>query len=242
MVTGMVTRGAGDNFNRSTESLSGKHHDVVNLVLYQAESLEQGTFGPVLKTCTSAKARTIKEECNIDKILSCPNMTGKKAGPMHLLGQVKMEWFHTFSYHHRSMRALDDALFLIKGLPTKMFQADFVRRESQGPRPGWTVYHALMTDNTNIKKTKIGYCPMIPASAVDFNTVYIKMKQFQHMFRALGQWTMVTYDEAIYSKAQMIKWKNSEEFLNDELEMGGFHRAMNFSGDIGHVMQDTEWI
>ena len=29
------------------------------------------------------------------------------------------------------------------------------------------------------------------------------------------------------------------EFENDHLEMGGMHRAMNFMGDIGHIMQES---
>jgi hypothetical protein len=59
--------------------------------------------------------------------------------------------------------------------------------------PGWTVYHAaLSTKYALSKKTNIGYCPMIPATAVDFNTVYTVMKQFQNLFKSLGQdWTQM---------------------------------------------------
>jgi hypothetical protein len=47
----------------------------------------------------------------------------------------------------------------------------------------------------------------------------------------------VTYDEAIYSKAQMIKWRNPAEFVNDNVEMGGMHHALNYMGDIGYIMK-----
>ena len=57
------------------------------------------------------------------------------------------------------------------------------------------------------------------------------MKYFQRLFSALGQqWKYVTYDEAIYCKAEMIKWRNQREFKNDEIEMGGLHCTMNFMG------------
>ena len=60
------------------------------------------------------------------------------------------------------------------------------------------------------------------------------------MFHSLGQeWAYVAYDEAIYSKVEMIKWRNPAEFCNDELEMGGMHRTMNFMGDIGHILEDS---
>ena len=41
MKPGKVTRGAGNNFNRATETVDGSHLDVVNMVLYQtATNLE----------------------------------------------------------------------------------------------------------------------------------------------------------------------------------------------------------
>ena len=81
---------------------------------------------------------------------------------------------------------------------------------------------------------------MIPAPATDFNTVYSMMKYFQRLITALGQqWTYVTNDEALYCKAQMIKWRNQRQFENDEIEMGGLHRTMNFMGYIGHIMDGS---
>ena len=38
MVHCQVTTEAGDNFDRTIESLKGKHHDVVNMVLFQPET------------------------------------------------------------------------------------------------------------------------------------------------------------------------------------------------------------
>ena len=82
----------------------------------------------------------------------------------------------------------------------------------------------MVTYNVDIDVTEIGYCPMIPVPATDFNTIYTMMKSFQRMFSSLGQkWTLVTYDEAIYCKAQIIEWRNHQEFENDHFEMGGMH-------------------
>ena len=39
----------------------------------------------------------------------------------------------------------------------------------------------------------------------------------------------------------MIKWRNQREFENDQIEMGGLHRTMNFIGCIGHSI-GWEWI
>ena len=39
---------------------------------------------------------------------------------------------------------------------------------------------------------------------------------------------ILTRDEALYSKAQIIKWRNADEFENLFNRMGGFHRATNY--------------
>ena len=121
-------------------------------------------------------------------------------------------------------------------MPLKLIEAEIEKRPSQTV-PGWTVYHATITTKQTRINTATGYCPMIPTLATDFNTVYSMMKYFQRLFSALDQqWAYVTYDEAIYCKAQMIKLRNQREFENDVIEVGGLHHTMSFMGCIGHIM------
>ena len=102
----------------------------------------------------------------------------------------------------------------LRMMPTKLFEMQIERLDNQ--IPGWTAYHAYVSHKIRVPKTRIGYCSMIPTSAAEFNTVNTIMKVFQWLFRALRQeWTYVTHDEAIYSKAQMIKWRNMDEFKDD---------------------------
>ena len=66
--------------------------------------------------------------------------------------------------------------------------------------------HMLVT-KIRVPKTRIGYCPMFPASAAEFNTVYTIMKVFQWLFRALRQeWTYVMHDEAIVVVVLLLKY------------------------------------
>ena len=110
------------------------------------------------------------------------------------------------------------AFIELRMMPIKLFEMHIERLDNQ--IPGWTVYHAYLSHKIQIPKTRIGYCPMIPASAMEFNTVHTMMRVFQRLFSALGQeWTYITYDEAIYSKAQMIKWRNIDIFKDDEMDM-----------------------
>ncbi len=57
----------------------------------------------------------------------------------------------------------------------------------------------------------------------------------------LGQQdTVIVLDQAIYSKAQEILWKNKELFSNVVLQMGAFHVCLAFLAVIGkrfHLMR-----
>ena len=63
IISGKVTRAAGDNFNRATESLTGAHHDVVNMVLYQIASgnATSQQFANVLRH-TKSRERSVHDE------------------------------------------------------------------------------------------------------------------------------------------------------------------------------------
>ena len=50
---------------------------------------------------------------------------------------------------------------------------------------------------------------------------------------------VLTWDEALYPKVQLIKWRNADEFENLFDRMGGFHRATNYMGVIGTIMEGS---
>ena len=104
--------------------------------------------------------------------------------------------------------------------------------------PGWTVFHALISTKV-YGPTSIGYCQAIAAPPSDPNTVYTVLRRADSMFQRSGQSEVIlTWDEALYSKAQIIKWRNPDEFKNVFNRLGGFHRPTNFMGIIGTVMKD----
>ena len=79
--------------------------------------------------------------------------------------------------------------------------------------PGWTVFHALISTKV-YGPTSIGYCQAIAAPPSDLNTVCTVLKRADSMFQRLGQSEVILmWDEALYSKAQIIKWMNLRMFL-----------------------------
>ena len=88
--------------------------------------------------------------------------------------------------------------------------------------------------------TSIGYCQPIPAPPAEFNNLYTVLKRAEALFRRIGQQAVIlTWDEALYSKAQIVKWRNAAEFENLFNRMGGFHQALNYIDDIGKIMEGS---
>ena len=113
------------------------------------------------------------------------------------------------------------------------FDINFERTGNQ-KMTGWTVFRAMISHMV-YGPTNIGYCQAIPASPIDFNTVYTILKRAESMFQRLRQQIVIlTWDEAWY---QIIKWRNPEEFRNVFDRLGEFHRATNFMGIIGTIMK-----
>ena len=75
---------------------------------------------------------------------------------------------------------------------------------------------------------------MFPASPTKYSTIYVCMKTAQKISRKLEQsLTVITFDEAIYSKGKGIQWRAPNEFDDVILRLGGFHIALNFLRVIG---------
>jgi hypothetical protein len=47
------------------------------------------------------------------------------------------------------------------------------------------------------------------------------------------------FDEAIYAKAQQIRWKNERFMVITILRLGDFHAVMSFCGTISRIFQDA---
>ena len=207
------------------------------MVLFQDSTTSSGDFGE-LQIGDRTRRRSVHQRARrTSQIIRCPNLNGKNPSPIHLKGSVSIDWYFSCSNEHEASRQLDLAWVFLRMCPTKLFEIDFQRSEKQ-KMPGWTVFHALISTKV-YGPTSIGYCQAIAAPPSDLNTVYTVLKRADSMFQRLGQSEVIlTWDEALYSKAQIIKWRNPDKFKNVFNRLGGFHRATDFMGIIGIVMKD----
>ena len=248
MNRGTFTHAAADNWNRATDAVTGEHLDIVNLVLFQSKNrtLERGFDDQenyVRPSLSKDRKRSLTSERLTTQILNCPNLKGNNVGPVHLKNRLSLEWYFQEPQSHTVMRAIDRALIFLRIGPEKIFEiqvTDEIPEDApQQDVPGWTAFHAIISNRLSVP-TNIGYCQAIPSFPSDVNTVYTVLKRAEALFRRIGQEMIIlTWDEALYPKAQIIKWRNADEFENLFNRMGGFHRATNYMGDIGTIMEGS---
>ena len=86
----------------------------------------------------------------------------------------------------------------------------------------------------------IGYLPVIDAPVTDMATVNAVLKHSVSISQRLNLPEIVlVFDEAVYAKAQMIRWKE-EDFRNRlVVRLGEFHVIMSFCSGIGKIFKDA---
>ena len=111
--------------------------------------------------------------------------------------------------------------------------------ESGLPFPGWTGL------NTQVHKeiptvTNIGYLPVIDAPVTDLATVNALLKHSVSICQRLQLPENVqVFDEALYAKAQMLRWKNEEYKNRLVIRLGDFHTIMSFCSAIAKIFKDA---
>ena len=212
-----------NDFNEETFSGKGTTH-VANGIIVQNENTGLNELAE--KETVSKKTRTIKApETNIIPL------TSKEKGILSLHNES-----FELSIKEESHR----------GQQTLARNADFLylsqrKRASEDGEylPGWTGF------NTNIYKevrptATIGYLPVIDAPVTDMSTVNALLKHSVSICNHLNLPEIVlVFDEAIYAKAQMIRWANEEFKKRLVIRLGDFHTVMSFCSAIGKIFKDA---
>ena len=85
----------------------------------------------------------------------------------------------------------------------------------------------------------IGYLPVIDASPTEMSTVLTILQRSVEIANKLHLETLViVVDQAIYSKLQLIRWRNAVFMQRLVIRLGAFHTAMSLIGCIGKRFRD----
>ena len=98
--------------------------------------------------------------------------------------------------------------------------------------PSWSAYNAAI--EPPLPLSKIHYLPIIEASPTDVATVKAVLNDSIDYADSLQlDSIMVVFDQAIYAKAQQIRWSDSALQNRLVIRLGEFHTAMTFLAVIG---------
>ena len=239
---GQFVHAAADNIDINEETLDGlSTTHASSMVLYQkklnghfaAHATETENTGT---TKNVPRNRVLKQKVNLTEIEEFSRL-GKRPSPK-FVDKVEMQWFEA-NCTELKCDSTDSLWVFARLCPEKMFQVDLFRDPKQQTVPGWSAFNALVCVN-KVDESSIGYCPLIKASPTEYSTIYTVMLTIQkHMSKLNQNMSVLTFDEAIYSKAKEIQWKCGDQFDDVILRMGGFHIALNFLGVIGHLYEGS---
>lgn len=107
------------------------------------------------------------------------------------------------------------------------------------PLPSWTVYNQSQQSSC-LPKSNIHYLPVIEAPATDISTVnHILMESMKTVDKLKLDSICVVFDQALYAKAQQVRWKNPMMTRKLILRMGEFHTCMCFLSAIGKICKGS---
>ena len=211
-----------DNNDFSEETLSGTGTThVANGIIIQNEDIRLGE-----KTTVSKKHRTVKApEINIVPY------TSKVRGTISLQDQSSDIPLEEDSYRYEQNMARNADFVYMLSRKCASEREDFL--------PGWTGFNTQA--HKEIRRTSnIGYLPVIDAPVTDMATVNEILRHSVSICqRLLLPEIVLVFDEAIYSKAQMIRWKDEELKKRLVIRLGDFHTIMSFCTAIAKIFKDA---
>lgn len=105
--------------------------------------------------------------------------------------------------------------------------------------PGWTGFNCS-TQTSSLPKSALYYLPVIEASPTEMTTVNTILTRSVEIADRLELESIVTvYDQAIYAKAQQIRWKDQNLMQRIIPRLGEFHTAMSFMAVIGKRFKEA---
>ena len=110
-----------------------------------------------------------------------------------------------------------------------------VHNEGAPSIPSWTGFNTVLAkDKVRPRVSQIGYLPLIDASPTEMDTVETILVKSSDIANAVEIKTVVlVFDQAIYAKAQAIRWKNKIYQERTVIRLGAFHTTMVFLACIG---------
>lgn len=215
-----------DNIDFSEETLSGRgttHH--TNGIMIQP-SAQRGETDRVISLKKGMKTLSKSYHTSLE-----PYFQNHRGTPTNVqLDAADLPTAQTCSVSLSTSLALEFLYVLLR------------HHDSNATIPGWTGFHCKLFPQLEVAKSAIHYMPMIEASPTEMATVQtILVRSLEQVQKLQLDHIVVVFDQAIYAKAQQIRWKDhTNEDMKTKLvvRLGEFHTSMSFLNIIGKRFGD----
>lgn len=212
-----------DNIDFGEETLSGHgttHH--TNGIMLQSAAMEMSTVPR--ETCVKKGARSlVPQNRQIESYIH-----QKRHGPKQV-GEITDINPHLYKSDLSAATTKDLKYVIIR-----------FSQDDSNLIPGWTGFNATMLANCTVARTAIHYLPVIEASPTSMSTVNAILNQSLEIADRLAlNHIVLVFNQAIYAKAQEIRWLNDIFIKRLVIRMGDFHTSMSFMSVIGKRFKDA---
>ncbi|KAJ8050587.1 Vesicular integral-membrane protein VIP36 [Holothuria leucospilota] len=223
ILPGTFTTLVWDNIDFGEETLSGKGttHSTNGIMIQRPLQSHQEIDSSSLPTSKKTKERSII----VPPAEIVPFMGfGKRKGPDQIGCSVDMT-VKVSSPSEIKARSLDFAYHVLKFYGTGV--------------PSWTGFNTLVSCLAP-RKSVVAYLPAINQSPTDMDTVQTILHRSMKYADALRQDVVVlVFDQAIYAKAQQIRWRDENLKQRLVVRLGMFHTKMSYLACIGKRYRDA---
>lgn len=204
-----------DNIDFAEETLSGAGTThFTNGIMFQLQ--QDPTTSNQSGNCSTISNREKAFKDSAEDIV--PFFLTKKVGPQVCTAECADE--------------LRNAEELCQSLSNKEFTYIACKNALGDSLPSWTGFN-IMTSH-QLPESAIAYLPVIKASPTELSTVKcILVKAIEAADNLNVQNVFVVFDQAIYAKAQQIRWLDPVFSSRLVIRMGEFHTIMAFLGMLG---------
>ena len=151
-----------------------------------------------------------------------------KVPPQKIHGSV-LEDDNTMSIQEISRKS--DLAYVLTRIPGN--------NKNEPPLPTWTGFNTKLAIKVP-QLSAIGYLPVIDASPTEMDTVLTILQRSIQIADQLNLPTIViVFDQAIYAKAQAIRWQTDLYLTRTVIRLGQFHTTMTFLACIGKRFGDA---
>ena len=163
--------------------------------------------------------------------------------PAYFLGKkVSLNVAEYFEQNHAVIIDTDSYQDYYRSFDLAYITCKLPQLNSTGVLPCWTGCNTIRAsfNSTNNNMSTISYLPIINAPVTDISTIHEVLRTGINIANKLSLHQIVmVFDEAVYAKIQMVRWKHVEFVDRIVVRLGDFHMIMSFMTAISKIFQDA---